>query len=687
MVKISQLPEVSDPEGNEQVIVLKGGIAQRAGLSALVSRRLGPRIVQDYLEQAQIPMEERFPGLTVWNVADQRYFDLAEDDLTNAGWKTPSWLTPLQQGTITERNNRVGGYTGWPKRGMRFLQTDVFPHVLWEYRLAGDPSGPWPSSATLTDDTWVSIPQASDLVALSIDGFEALASSSDIDPAVTLRWSIRGTQPDTQTVSWGGTSITIPGSARSYVPKDWNAPKPLFVVGNSLSDATDQMDRWSRLLAARRGVLLYSVARYSSDWRQVYRAGVEPIYLTIEDDALPAGGTSAAITLINGRPPSDNPDAASGNPASFLTTGDAGLTTGLSMAGTLIDGANTRHVTVSVPNGASTAYSIVADVGSAALTLSGAVLFIPDVAKRMSSSDVILWPGNNYYYTGQPGEFGDHVNFEMHRDMAKLVAGAQGNRVLILPVIPATTMALGSDLYNAMLAANARTESLYPTLYARSADGRDLIKYLQDHGDGSAGDNSDIANGWIPRSLRRAGDPLHLNSAGDVVVADFVEEAFGRQSLPDPVTLDTAFALSATGTITYQVLYETRTATTSDVAVATISQAAAGVDTVARADILEILTRLGDVEMSLSGLTYTASIVPITAAMVAGTEPVLAANPNRRGLIIKPPGPCTVSYHAGEDEGIVSGLEFEKSGPACPKNAIYLHGLIEGAQVRIEEGV
>ena len=541
------------------------------------------RTVQTYLERAQIPMDQRFPGLMVWVVEDQRLFDLPADNLTNTGWKTPSWFRPITQGTIAQRNNRVGISRDEVAEGTRFLQTDVIPNVLWEFRYVGSPSGPLPSSVALTDDTWVSIPQASDFVALSIASFEALASSADANPAVTLRWSILGTQPDTQTISWGGTSIKIPGSARSYVPKDWAKPKSLFVVGNSLSDSTDETTtRWSVLVAAALGVPLYSVARYTSDWRQVYRAGVEPIYLTIADDMLPVGGTSASITLINGVAPSNDPGI---NPASFLNTGDAGLTTGVSMSGTLIDGANTRHVTVSIPNAGSTAYSIVANAGSAALTLTGAARFIPDVSMHMASSDVILWTANNNFYSGVANFYGDHTNPQVWVDMAKLVAGAQGNRVLILPVIPATDWALGSEVYNAMLAANARTESFYPQLYARSADGRDLIEYLQDHGDGSANDNSDVANGWIPRSLRRTGDSLHLNAAGDAVVKAFVLEALARQTLPDPVTQETVFALSASGTLTYQVLYETETTTTTDVAVTTVFQAAAGVDEAARADI------------------------------------------------------------------------------------------------------
>lgn len=45
--------------------------------------------------------------------------------------------------------------------------------------------------------------------------------------------------------------------------------------------------------------------------------------------------------------------------------------------------------------------------------------------------------------------------------------------------------------------------------------------------DGSAGDLSDIAKGWTPRSLRF--DDIHLNNAGYQVVADALYPAIGRQ--------------------------------------------------------------------------------------------------------------------------------------------------------------
>lgn len=84
------------------------------------------------------------------------------------------------------------------------------------------------------------------------------------------------------------------------------------------------------------------------------------------------------------------------------------------------------------------------------------------------------------------------------------------------------------------------------------------------------------------------------------------------------------------------------------------------------------------------GVTYTARDVTLSGAHATGT-PILAANPRRRSVIIMPPGQCRIAFHASDTDGIVSGLDFDRSGPACPKNALYLRGLTSGV-VRIEEG-
>jgi hypothetical protein len=487
--------------------------------------------------------------------------------------------------------------------GQRYYTTDTTPprEFVWVTNGSVDPNG-----NTATADGWVGLytqaeiknlgigftgllPSAnvqgltaaySDLAAIyavKIGDFQATALTSATNPIVELTWAVNGVRPDSQTITWSGHSIILDGGARSFTPPDWTVAHTLTVFGNSLSDTTDDTsgaDHWPNIVAPARGVALNNIARYSSDWSEVYRGGVSPILLTISGDVLPAGGTSASITLING----EAPTADLTNPASFLSIDNAGITTGCTMTGWI----GARHVTVSVPNGGSAAYSVEQDAGGAAVTLAGAVQFIPDRALLVSSSDMVIWTGNNYFFSTVPNTYEDYTNPQMWVDMTGMVQAARGNRVLILPVIPDaswTTTGAGTP-YTAMLSANARSEALFPSAVARDAAGRTLLQRLQASGNGSANDNADIAAGFTPRSLRILNgdgsiDTLHLSTvvnagalyAGQAVVAAFVEEAFAAQTDPPAVTQSTTFSLAISGT---QVGTST---VTTDTAVATVEQA------------------------------------------------------------------------------------------------------------------
>lgn len=500
----------SAPFGETQMgIPLKHLLDQTAG---------GYRRVDTYAEREAIPLTDRNYGMVVF---------VMEDTPRAFMWVPDGEYDPMT-GVAATSSGWVGLYTILELKNLGIDFTGILPAANVE-------------GLIVTNDA------VDDLAAIEIADFRALAQTSAVNPPALLQWAIKGQAPDSQVVSWGASSIALAGSARSFVPKDWAALKPLFIVGNSLSDTSDRTDGWPQLLAADRGVGLFSAARYSSDANQVYRCGAESLYLTLAGGVLPTGGTSASVSLINGLAPSAD---LSVNPASFLNTGDPAITTNLSMTGTIVAGTYACRGTVSIPNGASTAYSIVQDAGGAAIALTGPVLFIPDLAQKTASCDLIVWMGNNYFYSGVPNSYGDHTNPQMWVDLAKMVAKAEGNRVLILPVIPDSSWSTSGtgNPYTAMQSANARTEALYPAYVARDAAGRTLLQRLQASGDGSSNDNADIAAGFVPRSLHRSGDTLHLNSAGQAVVYAFVKEALVRQSLPSPITQDTAFTLRAVGT-------------------------------------------------------------------------------------------------------------------------------------------
>lgn len=388
---------------------------------------------------------------------------------------------------------------------------------------------------------------ADNFLALSeirVVGARARALSSAANPAGYVAWSTTGA-PTGHTVTWGSYTAKLgPLADRMEFPQ-WSVSKPLFVVGNSLSDPTDVLNRWSQLLAARYGQHLVSVARYSSDQRMAYRTGAAPISLTLAG-ALPAGG-SVAVTQINGAPIDGN------NRAAFLTTGDPAVVTGMSMTGYVSRNGVEHKVTVSAPNGASFAYSVTQAPGQTAITFDGPVLFTPDASLSIHGSTCIVWLGNNFFFSEVPNQYGDYTNPQMWVDLKLIVSflQSQGCQVLLLPIIPASlpewVEGVGTPL-TASRAANARTEQLFPGLMARHADGRDLIKFLQDHKDGSADAQADISKGWIPRNLHRAGDALHLNADGDIAVADFVDSALRSQVGPPAITQATTFTVTAQGT-------------------------------------------------------------------------------------------------------------------------------------------
>jgi hypothetical protein len=66
--------------------------------------------------------------------------------------------------------------------------------------------------------------------------------------------------------------------------------------------------------------------------------------------------------------------------------------------------------------------------------------------------------------------------------------------------------AIGSPGYTAWAAEKAAVQTAYPNIYCPT------LAFMQSHGDGSANDNSDIANGWWPRSLRDG--VIHPNTSG-----------------------------------------------------------------------------------------------------------------------------------------------------------------------------
>jgi hypothetical protein len=460
--------------------------------------------------------------------------------------------------------------------------------------------------------------------AVKIVSPRAVAINSDANPRGYLEWKTTG-RPTGHLVKWGTNTVTLDGQAQRMEFPNYSLAQPYAFIGNSLTDSTDVANRWSQVLAARYAQLMISVARYSSDWRMVYRVGAKAIVLTLAG-ALPAAGT-VAISKINGAAIDGN------NPAAFLTTGDATVVSGMAMSGYLTRNGVTRRATVSAPNGASFAYVVTQAPGQTAITFDGPVTFVPDFALSVPGRICVIWIGNNYFFSGVANAYGDYTNPQMWVDLKLIVAflQARGCRVLLIPVIPSSNTVEGDNWiargpgtpYTAMESANARTGAMFPGLLARHADGRTFLKFLQDRNDGSPEALDDVAKGFTPRNLRRKSDGsfdlLHMygDGTGDLAVADFVDSALQAQSLPNAVTQTTDFVITAIGAGDQQ----------SDVAVARV-----GRDPVA--DLADAVARLGYGGLSITTFTANPTIAEVgsTVASTALAWTIAGASPTVQAL-------------------------------------------------------
>ncbi|MGJ0236993.1 SGNH/GDSL hydrolase family protein [Novosphingobium fluoreni] len=442
---------------------------------------------------------------------------------------------------------RLAGDRDGPTRQGSILTTAKWCEIYTEREQRNFDIGQW--SGTLAADSIEQLPAALDAIddaaAIQIADFKLEALTDGAKPNVRATWSVTGAAPESIDLAWGGYKLSLPGTARTFDFPDYATITGIGAIGNSIMDETD-VPHFPSILAGRLGVpVVANPSRYSSDWRVPYRDGVRELRLTIQGGLLPAGATAANVTRINGLPPSNDPGV---NPASFLNTGDANLTTGVSMTGTIVSGVVTRHCTVYIPNAGSLDYKIKQDAGLPSLTLDGPVLFIPDYATQLNGLTVLLQPGQNYFFSGVPNFYGDHTNPGMWEDMALTVRflQARGCRVIIGPVLPQadwTARGLGTP-YDAYLAANARTKSLYPLLWAQTNDGRDEIKFLQDRSTGP-NDAADVAAGFYGRSLRK--DSTHPNGAGDIAIADFFQGALAAQVLPQALDVGSKVVITASG--------------------------------------------------------------------------------------------------------------------------------------------
>lgn len=512
MARISQLPFVAAPVGDEPVVILSEGRSKRTRLDLLVSSALVPlrrqswRAVASYAEREAIPLSERGAGMRVY-VLGEREFEWRPDLYMPGAWQSRYTQAELKNIEIdTVGNLAQDRINGLPQAldALDQVNTNVIAAITRNARLR------------------ISNPTA--------------VAASAVGPW-DLSWAIDGASPLSQQVVVEGWTIDLDGSARGLtIPKDWTAnwlkPTSIMAIGDSMIDPNG--GSYATLLGAHYNVPVIPCAKYSqATTKQLLRAGIEPIALTVQGDYLLAD-TSVQVTAINGAPPG------LANPASFLNTGAGDATAINNSMGIMVAG---RHATVSIPRGDSALYTVRLDAGQAGVAVPPGSIAVPDFARHLATSWLLINAPQNNFFSGVAV---DHISQLAFADLGKMMRRGRGAQpIALMGLLPDATWTAGTPERAAFLAFNALCKATWPRDYVVDAQGRDPYARLLASGDGSDGDNEDVAALKVPRSLRR--DSLHLNALGHAVLFQMLLEWIELRAKP-PQLVDPVFSIFADGT-------------------------------------------------------------------------------------------------------------------------------------------
>jgi len=516
-------------------------------------------------------------------------------DQTNAAAATFNGSLPgiARSGSFADRD---GIPLDQRKRGLRFLVTENDNGTFqewreYEWRLAGDRDGPTRTGTLLTAPQWCAlwtereklhfdiVPFQGTLPAANVEqiptalanigelyqpriyGFRAVALSTASPLRAMLEWD---GEADGFTLSWGNFSLPIGGGIRAIDTQafDYDAVRPLLFTGDSMLDGT-----WAASAAAELGRDAVVVAKYSSGAKQAYRLGVRQLLCTAAGNAIPASGTSVAVTSINGVAPSAS--AVGDNPSSFdlfaahgflnTSPGDA-ISTHCSEAGTW----GGRHGVMSVPNGGTPSVSFTPDDGLGASPIDPQSLFVPDNLARLRTHEVTARLSQNYAFAG-PGNpvFPNDINPRVLEDLQLIAAETVGQPFTVLGLSPQNNFTTGTPFYTALRYLNGTQANGYAdgqfyqlfgsryaivTVAGVKYNNSDYVRWFGR--DGSANDQADYDAGINPRSVMETTDPgdVHYNAKGEGLEKAFWILWRQQRKRPPAITSTTLFTLAGTRT-------------------------------------------------------------------------------------------------------------------------------------------
>lgn len=226
------------------------------------------------------------------------------------------------------------------------------------------------------------------------------------------------------------------------------------------------------------------------------------VHMFIVGGQIPAAAGAAVDVVILGYDP--------------ITGGQPNIAVRYSVAGVLM--------TLTRDTNGSGAYTLRRDIGGAAVAVPSSIFATSVACSRFGNEDPVAIPRDcvTIIQLGR-NEF-DRVeaNVAAIRDLVSTLTPL--SRRFVIPLVLPTGYAqdgsvvdpiepTGSERRLRIEAMNTAIKTAFPGSWL------DLLPILQARGDGSAGDNADIAAGFTPRSLRT--DFLHLNAAGRSIAGQY----------------------------------------------------------------------------------------------------------------------------------------------------------------------
>lgn len=240
------------------------------------------------------------------------------------------------------------------------------------------------------------------------------------------------------------------------------------------------------------------------------RAGAQPTYLTVQNNVIPAGANAVTVTAINGVAPAG---FATANTPDYRLLSRADTNGTQSLTGYLagIHGALTRTASGGPPSTVET-YTFTPDAGTSGAACPASTLFIPDDKDAVFRRELWVEIGRNNATDTQ--RIRDDVSAMVRHYRPTL------RRILVFGVINSATETRGTATWQSIVDLNNFLRTDHPSFFVTDAKGRDLRERLvASYDPAQAQDVTDFGNDVIATSLRRSGDPLHLNTNGYAVQA------------------------------------------------------------------------------------------------------------------------------------------------------------------------